>query len=85
MSSCCVPTLIAPTPTRMTPAPSGITVPPRMNVGTSVSVPPTPARLAPPPTWIVLRQCEQALRLRQLSWAERGRGTGEAEPEEEDA
>ncbi len=48
-------------------------------------MPPTPARVAPPPTGIVLRLDEQSLRLRQPSWAERGLGTAEAKPEEEDA
>ncbi len=77
-----VPASIAPAPTRMTPTPSGITVPSPLRV----SIPPTPTRVmsAPPPAGIVLRLGEKPLRLRQPSWAECGLGPAQAKPEEED-
>lgn len=81
VSSCRI--LIAPTPTRMTPAPTGITVPPpRISVRLSVSVTPAPARVASP-AGIVLRLGEDPLWLRQPRWAESSLGTAEAKPEED--
>lgn len=81
MSSCDVPTLIAPTPTGVPPTPARITVPTRISVPLSVSVPPTPARVVPP-AGIVLRLGEGRLRLRQPSRAGSGVGTADAKPEE---